>query len=148
MQYPFIRQSGHYTISGIIHLETKHNPIFKKRCRTRQQTPRCSLWNSILGLWKQIHWRNETKLEHLNESTPREDFFYKLSGLGFHLPGVHTPRRVGSQILVLRLPQFLHAPTQNSKDLEKSTNSCDPSARKATGGPKELSSNISAVCPL
>ena len=38
--------------------------------------------------------------------------------IGFHLPGVHTPRRVGSQILVLRLPQFLHALTQNSKDLE------------------------------
>jgi len=36
-------------------------------------------------------------------------------GIGLHLPGVHTPRRVGSQILVLRLPQFLHAPTQNSK---------------------------------
>jgi len=32
----------------------------------------------------------------------------------------------GSQILVLRLPQFLHAPTQNSEDLEKSTSSCDP----------------------
>jgi len=35
-------------------------------------------------------------------------------------------RRVGSQILALWLPHFLHAPTQNSKDLEKSTNSCDP----------------------
>jgi len=34
--------------------------------------------------------------------------------------------RVGSQILVLRLPQFLYASTQNSKDLEKSTSSCDP----------------------
>ena len=31
-----------------------------------------------------------------------------------------------SQILVVRLPQFLHASTQNSKDLEKSTSSCDP----------------------
>ena len=50
----------------------------------------------------------------------------KISGIGFHLPGVYTPRRVGSQILVLRLPQFLHAPTQNSKDVEKSTSSCDP----------------------
>ena len=29
-------------------------------------------------------------------------------------------------IIPERLPHFLHAPTQNSKDLEKSTNSCDP----------------------
>ena len=50
----------------------------------------------------------------------------KISGIGLHLPGVYTPRRVGSQMLVLRLPQFLHAPTQNSKDLEKSTSSCYP----------------------
>jgi len=50
----------------------------------------------------------------------------KVSGIGFHLPGVYTPRRVGSQISVLRLPHFLHAPTQISKDLEKITDSCDP----------------------
>ena len=50
----------------------------------------------------------------------------KISAIGLHLPGVHTSRRVGSQILVLRLPQFLHAPTQNFKYLEKSTSSCDP----------------------
>ena len=49
----------------------------------------------------------------------------KVSGIGFHLPGVHAPRWVSSQILVLQLPHFLHALTQNSKDLEKSTNSCD-----------------------
>jgi len=50
--------------------------------------------------------------------------------------------------LVLRLPQFLHAPTENSKDLEKSTNNCDPYARNAIRGPKELPSYISAVRPL
>jgi len=38
---------------------------------------------------------------------------------------VCTPRWVGSQILVLQLPRFLHVPTHNSKDLEKSTSSCD-----------------------
>ena len=27
---------------------------------------------------------------------------------------------------VKRFKQFLHVPTQNAKDLEKSTNSCDP----------------------
>jgi len=72
----------------------------------------------------------------------------KISGIGLHLPGVYTPRQVGSQILVLRLPQFLHAPTQNSKDLEKNTSSCDPKAREAIGGPKELLSYISVLCPL
>jgi len=50
----------------------------------------------------------------------------KISGSGFHLPVVYTPRRVSPQILVLRFPHFLLAPTQNSKDLEKSTNSCGP----------------------
>jgi len=50
----------------------------------------------------------------------------KVSGIGSHLLGVYTLRRVGFQILVVRLPQFLHAPTQNSKDLERSTSSCDP----------------------
>jgi len=37
---------------------------------------------------------------------------------------------------------------QNSKDLENSTNSCDPKAGKVTGAPKELPPYISAVCPL
>jgi len=50
----------------------------------------------------------------------------KVSRIGIHLPGVHTSRPVGPQILVLWLPHFLYAPTQNSKDLEKSTNCCDP----------------------
>jgi len=46
--------------------------------------------------------------------------------------------------LILRFSYFLHAPTQNSKDLEKSTSSCFPEAREAIGGPIELSSHISA----
>ena len=50
----------------------------------------------------------------------------EVSGIGLHLPGVYTPSRVGSQILVLRFPHFLHAPTQNHQDMEKSTNNCDP----------------------
>jgi len=50
----------------------------------------------------------------------------KVSVIRFHLSEVYTPRRVGSQILVLQLPHFLQAPTQNFKDLEKSTNSCNP----------------------
>ena len=66
----------------------------------------------------------------------------------WNLPGVYTPRRVGSQILLLRFPHFLLASTQNSKDLEKSTNSCDLSARTAIGGPKELSPYISSDCSL
>ena len=44
-----------------------------------------------------------------------------------------TPGRLSN--LVLRLPQFLHAPTQNSKDLEKSTSSWNPYVREAYGGP-------------
>jgi len=63
----------------------------------------------------------------------------KITRSGFYFPGVCTPRWVSSQILVLQLPHVLHAPTQNFKDLEKSTNSHNPEARKATGGPKELS---------
>ena len=63
----------------------------------------------------------------LNRFRPEElDEARKVSGIGFHHPGVYTPRRVGSQICVLRRLHFLHAPTQNSKDLEKSTNNCDP----------------------
>jgi len=73
---------------------------------------------------------------------------YVYSMSRFHLPGMHTPSRVGSQIVVLKFPHFLHSPTQNSKDLEKTTNSYDPKACKATGGPKELPPYISAVCPL
>ena len=67
--------------------------------------------------------------------------------IGFHLPEVYTPRRVGYQILVLRLPHFLHAPTQNSKDLEKSTKSCDPIPKpeKPLGDPKSYRP-ISLLC--
>jgi len=51
--------------------------------------------------------------------------------------GGYTPRRVGSQILVLRFPHFLLAPTQYYEGLEKSTDVCDPTAGKVNwGGPK------------
>ena len=59
-------------------------------------------------------------------AAPRPLMQGKSPGIGLHLPGVYTPHQVGSHILVLQLPYFLHAPNQNSKDLEKSTNSCDP----------------------
>jgi len=72
----------------------------------------------------------------------------KVFGSGFYLPGVYTPRRVGSQILLLQFPHFLLVPTQNSKDMEKSTNSCDPNAWKTIRGPKELSPHISSLCSL
>ena len=39
-------------------------------------------------------------------------------------------------------------PTQNSQDLEKSACSRDPKTRKARGEPEELSTDISALCPL
>jgi len=72
----------------------------------------------------------------------------KISGIGFHLPRVHTPHRFGSQILVLCLPHFLHAPTQDSKYLEKITNNCDPKARKATGDPKSYRLKSLLCVPL
>ena len=46
------------------------------------------------------------------------------------------------------LCDFLFAPTQNSQDLEKSACGRDPKTRKARGGSKELSTDISALCPL
>ena len=58
-----------------------------------------------------------------------------VSGIGVHLPGLHAG--IGSQILVLRFPHFLHEPTQNSNDLEKSTNRSDPNAGKVMGRLKE-----------
>ena len=42
----------------------------------------------------------------------------------------------------------LRAPTQNSQDLEKSACGRDPKTRKARWGPKQLSTDISALCPL
>jgi len=70
-------------------------------------------------------WKIPTHEGHsISESFRPEEFAAALRHLkprkrmGLHLPRVYTPRRVGSQILVLRLPQFLHAPT-----LEKSTRS-------------------------
>jgi len=58
----------------------------------------------------------------------------KVSEFGFYLHAVYTPCQVGSQILVLRLPQLLHAPTQNSKDLAKSTSSCDSLCQRSHWG--------------
>ena len=51
----------------------------------------------------------------------------KYPGLDYIFPKfiLHAGSALKS-ILVLRLPQFLHAPTQSSKDLYKSTSSCDP----------------------
>ena len=71
----------------------------------------------------------------------------KVFGVGLHLPGVYTPRRVSSQTLVYDFFNFLLA-TQNSKDLEKNTNRCDPKSRKAIGGAKNLSPHTPSVCPF
>jgi len=65
---------------------------------------------------------------------------------GFYFPRLYTPRRVGSQILVLRLLHFLSPPTQNSKDLENSTNSCHPKAGKPIGAPNKLLAYIYLLC--
>ena len=46
------------------------------------------------------------------------------------------------------LSLFLFAPTQNSQDLEKSACGRNPKTNEARGGPKKLSTNISALCPL
>jgi len=58
----------------------------------------------------------------------------KLFGYGFRFLGVYTPCWGGSRILVLRFPHSLHEPTQNSKDLEKSINSCVPRSQKSYWG--------------
>ena len=42
----------------------------------------------------------------------------------------------------------MFAPTQDFQDLEKSARSRDPKTSKARGAPKELSNDISALCPL
>ena len=60
----------------------------------------------------------------------------KVFGSGSYFPGVFTPCQVGLQILVLRFPHFLHVPTQNSKDLGKSTHSSIPKPEKPLGYPK------------
>ena len=35
----------------------------------------------------------------------------KMAGTGFYFPGVYSPRRVGSQMLILRFLHFVHVPT-------------------------------------
>jgi len=71
-----------------------------------------------------------------------------VSGSGFHLPGVYIPHRIGSQILVLCFPHFVHAPTQNSKDLQKSTNSCDLSRKCYQGTQRATALYLCCVPPL
>ena len=46
------------------------------------------------------------------------------------------------------LREFFLAATQNFQDPEKSTRSCDPKANESRGGPKELLTDISVLCPL
>ena len=52
------------------------------------------------------------------------------------------------EVLVMRLPFFRIAPTQNSQDLEKSACGRTPKSSKTRGGSKELSTTISALCSL
>ena len=56
--------------------------------------------------------------------------------LVYNLRGVYTPHRVRSQILVLWLPQFLHAPTQNSKIWRRAVVVAIPKPEKPLGDPK------------
>ena len=59
---------------------------------------------------------------HVSEPFRREEFAFcpqtaearKVAGIGFHLPEVYTPRRVGSQILVLRLLACANSKFQRS----------------------------------
>ena len=62
----------------------------------------------------------------------------KVSGIGLHLPGVYTPRRVGSQLLVLWVPHFLHAPTQNSKVWRRAFIIAIPKSEKPLASEKPL----------
>ena len=50
----------------------------------------------------------------------------KVCGIGFHLPGISTPRRGRFSNLGSATSSHLHVPTKNFKDLEKNTNSCNP----------------------
>ena len=43
-----------------------------------------------------------------------------------NFPRVYTLCRISSPIWFMRFLHFLHVPTPNSQDLEKSTSSCDP----------------------
>jgi len=65
--------------------------------------------------------------------------------LDSHLPGVYTPRRVGSQILVLRHPPFLHAPTQNSKIWRRALVVAIPKPDEPLGDPKSYRP-VSLLC--
>jgi len=76
--------------------------------------------------WRFQHLRVTISLDGGACCCPQTPEARKVFGIGFHLPGISTPHGAGSLILVLRLPHFLHAPTKTSKDLGKSTNSCDP----------------------
>jgi len=64
---------------------------------------------------KQYLWPFQASGAYFRPQAPKAR---KVSGSRLNLPGVYTPRRVDSQTLVLRFPDFLLAPTQNSKDLE------------------------------
>ena len=50
--------------------------------------------------------------------------------------------------LLRKLPFFVHAPTQNFCDLEKSAISRNIIGDETSEGPKKLSTNISALRPL
>ena len=53
---------------------------------------------------------------------------------------------VSNRSFFFPLLPFLHASPQNSKDLENSSNSCDPYARKAIGGGGTKSCPIRLLC--
>jgi len=68
-----------------------------------------------------------------------------MSGFGFYFPGVYTSRRVSSQILVMRSPHFLHAPTQNPQDWRRELIVAITKPEKPLGGPKSYRP-ISLLC--
>jgi len=58
--------------------------------------------------------------------TPSTTWSWEYPGISFYFLGVCTQRWNSCQNLVMRFLPFLHAPYQNSKDMLKNTNSCDP----------------------
>ena len=88
------------------------------------------------------HLKEIAALAPLRQSSAR-----KISGIKFYFSKVNTPRRISSQILVMRFLHFLHAPTQISSIWRRALVVAIPKPNKILGGQRSFCPVYYCVSP-
>jgi len=109
------------------HISLLHSSCRTGHTRRGTASPRSSSTSSCRTYGRFQHLMEIVPLvpSQMSFLTPSTTWSQEIPGIKFYFPSVYTPCRISPHILAMWFLDFLHTPTQNSQDLEKSTGSCD-----------------------